>query len=66
LKNSLKKKIICKIIEKIADTLALEMKENFKIKIEFHALIYTYSSKKIKNKISCIQTCIFIQNNKKK
>jgi len=48
------KKIICRIIEKIADTLALKIKENLKIKIEFHVLIYTLSSNKIKNKISCI------------
>jgi len=64
LKNLLKK-IICKITEKIVDTLASENEREFKNKIEFHALIYTFSSKKIKNKISCIQTCIFIQNNKK-
>ena len=41
------------------------IRENKNEKIEFHALIYALSSKKIKNKIAYIQTCIFIQNNKK-
>jgi len=37
-----------------------------KSKIELHTLIYALLSKKIKNKVSCIQRCILIQNKNNK